>query len=55
VPHDAEREWAYDRGFHVSGLDTRGDEAQVQQWTIVDMKAEWKRLCKGISGRRVAP
>ena len=36
---DADREWAYDRA-NVGGL----DEAKARGWTVVDMKADWKRV-----------
>jgi haloacid dehalogenase-like hydrolase len=40
---DAEREWAYDRA-NVGGLDKGLDEARARGWTVVDMKADWKRV-----------
>ncbi|MEJ2580228.1 MAG: HAD family hydrolase [Acidobacteriota bacterium] len=39
---DAEREWAYDRGSHIGGLDKGLDEAAARGWTVVDMKNDWK-------------
>jgi phosphoserine phosphatase len=39
---DAEREWAYDRQSSVGGLDKGLDEAQARDWTVVDMKQDWK-------------
>ena len=39
---DAEREWAYDRDSHVGRLDKALEEAQQREWTIVDMKRDWK-------------
>ena len=39
---DAEREWAYDRGSHIGGLDKGLDEAAARGWTVVDMKSDWK-------------
>ncbi|WP_053990161.1 HAD family phosphatase [Mangrovimonas sp. TPBH4] len=39
---DAEREWAYDRGSHIGGLDKGLDEATKRGWTLVDMKKDWK-------------
>jgi phosphoglycolate phosphatase-like HAD superfamily hydrolase len=39
---DAEREWAYDRGSHIGGLEKALDEAPAWGWTVVDMKADWK-------------
>jgi len=43
-PHhtDAEREWAYDRKSQVGKLDKALDEGQAKDWTIVDMKRDWK-------------
>ena len=41
---DAEREWAYDRGSHIGGLDKGLDEAAARGWTVVDMKKDWKRV-----------
>ena len=40
---DADREWAYDRAS-VGGLDKGLDQARAQGWTVVDMKADWKRV-----------
>jgi hypothetical protein len=39
---DAEREWAYDRQSHVGKLDKALDEAKARDWTVVDMKHDWK-------------
>ena len=39
---DGEREWAYDRGSPIGGLDKALDEALAKGWTVVDMKADWK-------------
>jgi hypothetical protein len=41
---DAEREWAYDRTSSVGRLDKALDEALAKGWTVVDMKADWKRI-----------
>jgi phosphoglycolate phosphatase-like HAD superfamily hydrolase len=41
---DAEREWAYDRTSHVGKLDKALDAAKASGWTVVDMKADWKRI-----------
>ncbi|MBD3676315.1 MAG: haloacid dehalogenase-like hydrolase [Planctomycetaceae bacterium] len=41
---DDKREWAYDRGSHVGGLDKALDYARQHHWTVVDMKADWKRI-----------
>jgi hypothetical protein len=40
---DADREWAYDRA-PVGGLEKGLDEAKARGWTVVDMKADWKRV-----------
>jgi len=39
---DAEREWAYDRESHVGHLDKALDEARARDWTVVDMKRDWR-------------
>jgi hypothetical protein len=39
---DAEREYAYDRNTSVGHLDKALDAAAVNQWTVVDMKTDWK-------------
>src|SRR5262249_20278245 len=41
---DATREWAYDRQSHIGRLDKALDEAKARGWTIVDMKADWKKI-----------
>jgi phosphoserine phosphatase len=41
---DAGREWAYDRDSHIGRLDKGLDEAPKRGWTVVDMKADWKRI-----------
>lgn len=41
---DAQREWAYDRDSRIGRLDRALDEARRQDWTVVDMKTEWKRV-----------
>jgi hypothetical protein len=41
---DAEREWAYDRDSPVGRLDKALVEARKRNWTIVDMKKDWKRV-----------
>jgi hypothetical protein len=41
---DAEREWAYDRKSHVGKLDKALDEGTAKNWTIVDMKRDWKKV-----------
>jgi phosphoglycolate phosphatase-like HAD superfamily hydrolase len=41
---DAEREYAYDRNSRIGRLDKALDEANARGWTVVSMKAEWKRI-----------
>jgi len=41
---DAEREWAYDRDSSIGRLDKALEEARVRDWTVVDMKKDWKRV-----------
>ncbi|MEA3335172.1 MAG: HAD family hydrolase [Chloroflexota bacterium] len=41
---DAEREYAYDRGAHIGGLDVAWVEALEKGWTVVDMKEDWQRV-----------
>jgi hypothetical protein len=41
---DAAREWAYDRQSHIGKLDKALDEANAKGWTVVDMKADWKKV-----------
>jgi hypothetical protein len=41
---DAEREWAYDRQSSVGRLDKALDEATARGWTVVSMKADWKKV-----------
>jgi len=41
---DAEREWAYDRTSHIGKLDKALDEANAKNWTVVDMKKDWKKI-----------
>jgi len=41
---DADREWAYDRDSHVGRLNKALDEAQQRDWTIADMKRDWKTV-----------
>jgi hypothetical protein len=41
---DPVREWAYDRSSAVGRLDKGLDEARVRDWTVVDMKVDWKRV-----------
>lgn len=39
---DAEREYAYDRDSHIGKLDKALDQAKTANWTVVDMKQDWK-------------
>ncbi len=39
---DAEREWAYDAYAATGKLDNGLDQAQANDWAIVDMKHDWK-------------
>jgi phosphoserine phosphatase len=39
---DAEREYAYDRKSPFGKLDKALDAAESDQWTVVDMKRDWK-------------
>ncbi|KQN42274.1 haloacid dehalogenase [Pseudomonas sp. Leaf48] len=41
---DAQREWAYDRDSKIGKLDKALDEAQAQNWTVVDMAKEWVKI-----------
>ncbi|HNP60076.1 MAG TPA: HAD family hydrolase, partial [Nitrospirales bacterium] len=41
---DDEREWAYDRESHIGRLSRGLDEGAKRGWTIVNMKADWKRV-----------
>ena len=38
---DAEREWAYDRTSKVGRLDKALELARAEDWTVVDMAADW--------------
>ena len=39
---DSIREWAYDRKSHIGTFDKGWDEAIAKNWTISDMKTDWK-------------
>ena len=39
---DGDREWAYDRDSSIGRLDKGLDEAIANNWTLVDMKKDWK-------------
>lgn len=44
---DAEREYAYDRKSEFGRLDLALDAAAINDWTVVDMKADWKQIFPG--------
>jgi phosphoserine phosphatase len=44
---DADREYAYDRKSHVGTLDKALDQADANDWIIVDMKNDWKAVFPG--------
>ena len=41
---DATREWAYDRGSRIGGLDKALDLAVAKKWTVVSMKDDWNAI-----------
>jgi phosphoglycolate phosphatase-like HAD superfamily hydrolase len=41
---DAEREWAYDKPSSIGQLDKALEAARADDWTVVDMKSDWKRI-----------
>jgi hypothetical protein len=41
---DGEREFAYDRQSHIGKLDKAWDEAKANNWIVVSMKSDWKRI-----------
>lgn len=41
---DADREWAYDRESKMGRFDKALDEAMGKNWTLVDMKDDWKTI-----------
>jgi phosphoserine phosphatase len=41
---DAEREYAYDRNTPFGRLDKALDAATLNNWSVVDMKRDWKRI-----------
>lgn len=43
---DAEREWLYDKDSLVGHLEKALFEAQQNNWTVVDMKMDWKTVFK---------
>jgi len=44
---DADREWAYDRGSPIGGLDKALDEALARGWLVIDMAADWSTVFAG--------
>lgn len=44
---DGEREYAYDRGSPIGGLEKGLDEGPEMGWLIVDMKNDWARVYTG--------
>jgi phosphoglycolate phosphatase-like HAD superfamily hydrolase len=41
---DAAREWAYDRGSKIGGLDKALDAAMAKKWVVVSMKDDWNTI-----------
>ncbi|WEX78880.1 haloacid dehalogenase-like hydrolase [Sinorhizobium numidicum] len=41
---DGDREWAYDRASSIGRLDKGLDEAGIMNWTVVDMKTDWRKV-----------
>ena len=41
---DSVREWAYDRDSHIGRFDLGLEEANEKDWTVVDMKDDWKNI-----------
>ena len=41
---DAEREYAYDRESKIGKLDKALDQATARNWSVVDMKRDWKTV-----------
>jgi len=39
---DEKREWAYDRKSHIGSLNKGLDYGNEHNWTMVDMKKDWK-------------
>jgi hypothetical protein len=39
---DSIREWAYDRNSHIGKLDKGLNQANEEQWTVIDMEKDWK-------------
>jgi len=41
---DGEREWAYDKESHIGKLEKALQEASQHDWTVVDMRKDWKLI-----------
>lgn len=41
---DAEREYAYDRGSHIGGLDEALDMAEAEGWTVTSIADDWAQV-----------
>jgi phosphoserine phosphatase len=41
---DGDREYAYDRGSNIGGLEKALDQAGSKGWVVVSMKRDWKRV-----------
>jgi hypothetical protein len=41
---DADREYAYDRGSKIGGLDEALDEAEARGWTVISMRDDWRTI-----------
>ncbi|MEM7756402.1 MAG: HAD family hydrolase [Planctomycetota bacterium] len=41
---DDDREWAYDRGSPIGGLDKALDDAHLRGWTVINMKTDWAQI-----------
>jgi len=41
---DDKREWAYDRKSHIGRLDEALDQAAANNWTVINMKNDWKNI-----------
>lgn len=48
---DSIREWAYDRESHIGRLDKGLDQAINDDWTVIDMKNDWKVIYPSDSSR----
>jgi phosphoglycolate phosphatase-like HAD superfamily hydrolase len=41
---DPDREYAYDRGSKIGGLDAALDEAEARDWTVISMRDDWRTI-----------